>query len=40
MKTLRTELEEKLKNIDSEKIDKEKLTKSIKGKEFNKEVLK
>lgn len=40
MKTLKSEIEKKLKNIDTDNIDKEKLSKSIKEKNFNKEVLK
>ena len=40
MKTLRTEIEEKIKNIDSEKVNKNKLKEAIKKKKFNKDVLK
>ena len=40
MKTLRTEIEEKIKNIDSKKVNKNKLKEAIKKKKFNKDVLK
>jgi len=40
MKTLRSEIEEKIKKVNSKNIDKEKLSNSIKKKKFNKDVLK